>query len=82
MSDTFYRAVKAQENLDSIYPDRYWPVGAVVPPSEHIITITKLYAGGMRQCDIVRSLGFSKDTVSSIVKRSRFNQARRVSCKT
>jgi len=82
MSDTFYRAVKAQKNLDKIYPDRYWPVGATEPPKPHIITITKLYVGGMRQCDIVRSLGFSKDTVSSIVKRSRFNQARRVSCKT
>lgn len=81
MSDLFYKAVKAQKNLDRIYPDRYWPIGATEPPKPHVITITKMYAGGMRPCDITRKLGVSKAMVASITRRSRFNQMSKHSCR-
>jgi hypothetical protein len=74
MNDLFYKAVKAQKNLDKIYPDRYWPVGAESPPKPHIIKVTQMYAGGVRPRDIIKQLGMSKAMVISIIKRSRFNQ--------
>ena len=81
MSNLFHKAIQCQKNLDRIYPDRYWPVGATEPPKPHVIAITKMYAGGMRQCDIIRELGVSKAMVSSIVRRCRFNQMSKHSCK-
>jgi hypothetical protein len=74
MSDLLYKAVKAQKNLDRVYPDRYWPVGAESPPKPHIIKVTKMYAQGVRPRDIVKQLGMSKPMVISIIKRSRFHQ--------
>ena len=74
MSDLFYKAVKAQKNLDRVYPDRYWPVGAESPPKPHIIKVTKMYAQGVRPRDIVKQLGMSKPMGISIIKRSRFHQ--------
>ena len=82
MSDLFYRAIRAQDHLDVLYPERYWPIGAESDPSPHIIEITKLYAGGMRPCDIRRKLGVSKAMVASITRRSRFNQMSKYSCRT
>lgn len=81
MSDLFYRAIQGQRHLDVMHPERYWPIGATEPPKPHIITITKMYAGGMRQCDIIRELGVSKALVSSIIRRCRFNQMSKHSCK-
>ena len=77
----FYKAIQCQKNLDRIYPDRYWPVGATEPPKPHVITITKMYARGMRQCDIVHKLGVSKAMVTRITRHSRFNQMPKHSCK-
>lgn len=81
MSDLFYKAIRAQDHLDVLYPDRYWPVGAESAPVPHVIAITKMYAGGMRPCDIIRKLGVSKAMVTSITRRSRFNQMSKHSCR-
>lgn len=74
MSNLFHKAIQCQKNLDKIYPDRYWPVGAESPPKPHIIKVTKMYAQGVRPRDIVKQLGMSKPMVISIIKRSRFHQ--------
>ena len=65
----FYKAIQCQKNLDRIYPDRYWPVGATEPPKPHVITITKMYAS------------VSKAMVTRITRHSRFNQMPKHSCK-
>lgn len=74
MSNLFYKAIQAQKKLDLVYPDRYWPVGALSPPKEHITKITKMYASGVRPKDIIEQLGYRKPMVISIIRRSRFNQ--------
>lgn len=74
MSNLFYKAIKGQKILDEVFPDRYWPVGALSPPKDHIVEITKMYASGVRPRDIVEKLGYKKAMVISVIRRSRFNQ--------
>jgi hypothetical protein len=81
MNDLFYKAIEAQKNLDEVFPDRYWPIGALSPPKDHIVEITKMYARGVRPRDIVKKLGYKKAMVISVIRRSRFNQQSKYSCK-
>ena len=71
MSDTFYRAIKAQQNIDKFYPDRHWPLGYVDKPSDHVINIANLYGTGTPITKIMSELNLTRDSVMAVVRRCR-----------
>ena len=71
MSDMFYRAIKAQDYLDTFYPERHWPIGYAKPPSENTIKIANMYGTGSSIEEIMKSLNVSKVSVMSVIRRCR-----------
>ena len=71
MSDMFYRAIKAQDYLDTLYPERHWPIGYAKPPSEKTIKIANMYGTGSSIEEIMKSLNVSKVSVMSVIRRCR-----------
>ena len=75
MSDMFYRAIKAQDYLDTFYPERHWPIGYAKPPSEKTIKIANMYGTGSSIEEIMKSLNVSKVSVMSVIRRcSRYTE--------
>ena len=68
MSDTFYRAIKAQEKLDDIFINRYWPAGATEPPPKRVSDAIYWRMHGLSYGEIAREMGTSKDVVKSILR--------------
>ena len=71
MSDLFYRAIKAQDYLDTFYPERHWPIGYAKPLSEKTIKIANMYGTGSSIEEIMKSLNVSKVSVMSVIRRCR-----------
>ena len=71
MNDTFYRAIKAQDYLDTFKPDRHWPIGYTKPPSEKTIKIANMYGKGCSIEKIMTDLNVSKVSVMSVIRRCR-----------
>ena len=71
MNDTFYRAIKAQDYLDTFYPERHWPIGYAKPPSEKTIKIANMYGKGCSIEKIMTDLNVSKVSVMSVIRRCR-----------
>ena len=71
MSDMFYRAIKAQDYLDTFKPDRHWPIGYTKPPSEKTIKIANMYGKGCSVEKIMTDLNVSKVSVMSVIRRCR-----------
>tara|TARA_A100001011_G_scaffold394388_1_gene486685 strand:+ start:1796 stop:2008 length:213 start_codon:yes stop_codon:yes gene_type:complete len=68
MSDTFYRAIKAQEKLDDIFINKYWPAGATKPPPKRVSDAIYWRAKGLSYGKIAKEMGTSKDVVKSILR--------------
>ena len=71
MNDTFYRAIKAQKNLDKFYPERHWPIGYTKPPSERTIKIATMYGTGTPVTKIMAELNLNRNSVMTVVRRCR-----------
>ena len=71
MSDMFYRAIKAQDYLDTFYPERHWPIGYAKPPSEKTNKIANMYGTASSIEEIMKSLNVSKVSVMSVIRRCR-----------
>ena len=71
MSDMFYRAIKAQDYLDTFYPERHWPIGYAKPPSEKTIKIANMYGKGCSIEKIMTDLNVSKVSDMSVIRRCR-----------
>ena len=69
MNYIFYRAIKAQKNLDKVMPRRNWPVDAKKKPAEHIIETARLYRAGYTQKEIAKKLNISIHSVRSTTRR-------------
>ena len=68
MNDTFYRAIKAQEKLDDIFINKYWPAGATKPPPKRVSDAIYWRAEGLSYGKIAKEMGTSKDVVKGILR--------------
>lgn len=71
MNDTFYRAIRAQKNLDKFNPERHWPIGYTQPPTKQAIKIATLYGTGTPITKIMSELNLTRDSVMAVVRRCR-----------
>ena len=69
MSDTFYRAIKAQENLDDILINRYWPAGATEPPPKSVSDAIYWRAQGLTYAEIAEEMDTTLPIVVGILRR-------------
>ena len=70
MNDTFYRAIKAQEKLDDIFINKYWPAGATEPPPKRVSDAIYWRYQGFSYAEIAREIGISKDRVKGILRHT------------
>jgi Mor family transcriptional regulator len=70
-NDKFYKAIKSQDNINKLYPDRYWPVGWREKPSERTIKIATMYGTGSSITDIMSELNVSRVSVMAVIRRCR-----------
>jgi DNA-binding NarL/FixJ family response regulator len=70
MSDIFYKAIKAQEKLDDIFINKYWPAGATEPPPKRVSDAIYWRCQGFSYAQIAREMGISKDTVIGILRHT------------
>ncbi len=68
--NTFYRAIKAQEKLDDIFINKYWPAGATEPPPRRVSAAIYWRYQGFSYAEVAREMGISKDTVIGILKNT------------
>lgn len=70
MSDAFLKALRFQDKLDEIYPERNWPAGARKEPEPHVVEVIRLYRKGYTNVEICEKLGRPRRFVSQIIRRS------------
>jgi len=69
MSDRFYRAIKAQEKLDDIFINKYWPTGATEPPPKRVSDAIYWRAQGLTYAEIAEKIDVTTDTAIGILRR-------------
>ena len=70
MSDVFLKALRFQDRLDEINPERNWTFHAKEEPPPHVIEIIKLHRRGYTNTQICEKLGQPRKLVTEIVYRA------------
>jgi hypothetical protein len=69
MSDTFYRAIKAQEKIEDIFINKYWPPGATEAPPKRVSDAIYWRSKGLTYAEIAEKIDVTTDTAAGILRR-------------